>query len=75
MKIACLENGCVAGGLGEAIGADYKFGWPDEFIPHGTQAELERRYGLDADSIAKSLAGRRQIMQTADKATTGKAKD
>ena len=75
MKIACLENGCVAGGLGEAIGADFKFGWPDEFIPHGTQAELERRYGLDADSIAKSLAGRRQIMQTADKATTGKAKD
>ena len=75
MKIACLENGCVAGGLGEAIGADFKFGWPDEFIPHGTQTELERRYGLDADSIAKSLAGRRQIMQTADKATTGKAKD
>lgn len=56
MAIASLENGCVAGGLGEAIGADVRFGWPDEFIPHGTQAELERRYGLDADSVARRLA-------------------
>ncbi len=55
MKIASLENGAVAGGLGEAIGADVKFGWPDEFIPHGTQAELERKYGLDVDSIAEVL--------------------
>ena len=55
MKIVSLENGAVAGGLGEAIGADVKFGWPDEFIPHGTCAELERRYGLDVDSIAGRL--------------------
>jgi len=55
MKIASLENGSVAGGLGEAIGADFKFGWPDEFIPHGTADELERRYGLDVDSIVERL--------------------
>ena len=55
MKIASLENGSVAGGLGEAIGADFKFGWPDEFIPHGTADELERRYGLDIDSLVKQL--------------------
>ena len=55
MKIVSLENGAVAGGLGEAIGADVKFGWPDEFIPHGTCAELERRYGLDVESIVKRL--------------------
>lgn len=55
MKIASLENGSVAGGLGEAIGADYKFGWPDEFIPHGTSDELEKRYGLDVDSIVERL--------------------
>jgi 1-deoxy-D-xylulose-5-phosphate synthase len=55
MKIVSLENGAVAGGFGEAIGADVKFGWPDAFIPHGTQAELERKYGLDVESIVASL--------------------
>ena len=55
MKIVSLENGAVAGGFGEAIGADVKFGWPDAFIPHGTQAELEKKYGLDVDSIAEVL--------------------
>lgn len=54
--VVSLENGSVAGGLGEAIGADLKFGWPDEFVPHGSQAELERRYGLDAASVAEAVA-------------------
>lgn len=55
MKIVSIENGCIAGGLGEAIGADLKFGWPDEFIPHGSTSELELKYGLDAASIAKAI--------------------
>ena len=55
MKIVSLENGSVAGGLGEAIGADLKFGWPDVFIPHGTPDELERRYGLDVDALVKAI--------------------
>jgi len=54
-RIVSLENGAVAGGFGEAIGADLKFGWPDVFIPHGSVAELERRYGFDVDSIVASL--------------------
>ena len=62
MLIASLENGSVAGGFGEEIGADLKFGWPDEFVPHGTQSELEIKYSLDAASIAekikKAVAGR-----------------
>ena len=61
MTIVSLENGSVSGGFGESIGADVKFGWPDEFIPHGSQAELERRYGLDAASIADAL--KRRIVQ------------
>jgi 1-deoxy-D-xylulose-5-phosphate synthase len=61
MKIVSLENGAVAGGFGEAIGADVKFGWPDEFIPHGTCAELERRYGLDVESIVKRLSAEFQL--------------
>ena len=55
LRIVSLENGCVAGGFGEAIGADVKFGWPDAFVPHGSPAELERRYGLDVDSIVSRL--------------------
>ena len=55
LKIVSIENGAVAGGFGEAIGADLKFGWPDAFIPHGSVAELERRYRFDADSIVAAL--------------------
>ncbi len=56
MKIVSLENAAVAGGLGEAIGADLKFGWPDEFVPHGKVRELERNFGLDVDSICERIA-------------------
>ena len=52
-RIISLENASVAGGLGEAIAADLKFGWPDEFIPHGTPSELEKRYHLDVDSLVE----------------------
>ena len=55
MRIVSIENGAVAGGLGEAIGADFKFGWPDVFIPHGSVAELEKRYRFDVDSIVGTL--------------------
>lgn len=55
MRIVSLENGCIAGGLGEAIGADIKLGWPDEFIPHGSTSQLEKQYGLDAASIISRL--------------------
>ncbi len=54
-KIISLENACVAGGLGEVLAADLKLGWPDEFIPHGTPDELERRYHLDVDSLVERI--------------------
>ena len=56
-RIASIENGCVKGGFGEAIGADLKFGWPDAFVPHGSTEELERRFGLDIDSIVEVING------------------
>lgn len=56
VKIVSLENGAVSGGFGESIGADIKFGWPDEFIPHGSIDELEKSYGLDVDSIVKRIS-------------------
>ena len=54
-RIVSLENGAIAGGFGEAIGADARFGWPDAYVPHGTVDELEASCGLTADAIAESL--------------------
>ena len=54
--VASLENGAVAGGFGEAIGADAKFGWPDKFVCHGTPAELEREFSFTAEDVAKGIA-------------------
>ena len=51
VPVVSLENGSLAGGLGEALAADMRLGWPDEFIPHGKPEELERRYGLDVESV------------------------
>jgi 1-deoxy-D-xylulose-5-phosphate synthase len=56
-RIVSLENGVLAGGFGEAIGADIRFGWPDEFIPHGTGGELEKRYKLDVESMVEVING------------------
>lgn len=56
-RIVSLENGSLAGGFGEAIGADLKFGWPDEFIAHGAQDELEKKHGFDAASITEVING------------------
>lgn len=53
--IASLENGAVAGGFGEAIGADARFGWPDSFVGHGTVEELERKYSFTAEKVAEGI--------------------
>ncbi len=55
VKIATIENGSVIGGLGEMLGAEFKFGWPDELIVHGDIPSLEKAYGLDVESIAERL--------------------
>ena len=67
-RIVSIENGALAGGFGEAIGADLKFGWPDEFIPHGSVAELEKRYHFDADSIVSVI----QTSQTSQTSRTSR---
>ncbi len=54
-RIVSIENGAIAGGFGEAIGAELRFGWPDAFVPHGSIAELESAYGLAAEAIAKEI--------------------
>lgn len=54
-KIVSLENASVVGGFGELIGADLRLGWPDEFVSHGSVADLERRHGLDVETLAERL--------------------
>ena len=53
--IVSLENGSVAGGFGEVIGADLRLGWPDDFIDHGAVEDLERRHGLDVPSLVSRI--------------------
>ncbi|MBN1791923.1 MAG: 1-deoxy-D-xylulose-5-phosphate synthase [Bacteroidales bacterium] len=64
-NIITVEDGAVNGGFGSAIlefMADNgyqahvkRLGVPDEFIDHGTQVELYRQCGYDADGIYKAV--------------------
>lgn len=62
--IVSIENAAVSGGFGETIGADMKFGWPDNYIEHGSVADLEKKYSLDDDSIATAVKKRLGTMNT-----------
>jgi 1-deoxy-D-xylulose-5-phosphate synthase len=63
--LVVVEEGVARGGIGEHIAAmSLKSGWqgpfahivmPDAFPNHGTQAEILRDLGLDADGIIKHL--------------------
>lgn len=64
-KIYVLEENSIIGGLGSAV-LEYAaqvdarndielIGLPDEFIEHGTQAELHEKLGIDANGIAKKV--------------------
>jgi 1-deoxy-D-xylulose-5-phosphate synthase len=63
-----MEEGVCSGGFGEAV-----LGWyadrqisvltvalPDQFIEHGSVAELKQKYGLDKDSIVRRILDRLQ---------------
>ena len=63
--IFTLEDGVISGGLGSAV-LEYmcdngllpkvtRLGIPDQFIEHGTPAELYHMLGLDAEGIAASI--------------------
>ena len=64
-KVITLEDGTINGGFGSAVlefMADNKYtadikrmGIPDKFIEHGTQQELYRECGYDADSIYREI--------------------
>tara|TARA_B100000900_G_scaffold412430_1_gene434199 strand:- start:7823 stop:9751 length:1929 start_codon:yes stop_codon:yes gene_type:complete len=77
-KIITVEDGCVQGGFGSAIlefMADHNYqaeikrlGVPDEFIQHGTQAELWRECNYDVQAIEEAiqqLVGVKKVATTA----------
>jgi len=61
-KIITVEDACIVGGLGSAVieymmDNNYKakvirLGIPDRFVDHGTQEELYKECGYDAEGIA-----------------------
>ena len=64
-RIITLEDGVVSGGLGSAVlefmsENDYtphvtRLGLPDEFVEHGTPAQLYHIVGIDKEGIKKTL--------------------
>lgn len=65
--IVTVEDGCLAGGFGSAVAElvnDRQWRWvkllrlgfPDEFVEHGSRAQLLRQYGLDGAAIAVKAA-------------------
>ncbi len=64
-RIITVEDGTVIGGLGSAVtefmtAQNYRaeivrLGIPDRFVEHGTQAQLYRECGYDADAIAGQI--------------------
>ncbi len=64
-----IENGALAGGFGEAVRSQmpdskvFSFGWPDEFIPHGTADELEEEYSLTAEKTAEKIIEKIRLLK------------
>ena len=64
-KVLTVEENVLAGGFGSAVlemlemkglsGIEVKrLGIRDEFVEHATQAEMRRKYGIDADGIVEA---------------------
>ncbi|MEO3842511.1 MULTISPECIES: transketolase C-terminal domain-containing protein [unclassified Streptomyces] len=65
--VAVVEDNCVASGVGAAVGRALRdaetdvplrtFGLPEEFLPHGTRAEVLAGAGLTPARIAAAVGG------------------
>jgi 1-deoxy-D-xylulose-5-phosphate synthase len=66
-RIITIEDGCAAGGFGSAVTewmtehgyhpTIQRLGLPDQFIEHGTVAELQQLAGLDSETIKRTIIG------------------
>ncbi len=82
-KVVTMEDGVLRGGLASNIReviqdnglkdiAFQGFGYPDEFIKHGSVEEIEDKYGLSEEKITKQICKKFFAKQT--KKTTKKKK-
>ncbi|MCB6993741.1 1-deoxy-D-xylulose-5-phosphate synthase [bacterium 210820-DFI.6.37] len=61
--LVTLEDNVVTGGFGESLAAllmespvkVLNFGWPDQFIEHGSCGQLFEKYGLDPNSLTERI--------------------
>jgi len=63
--IVTIENGVRNGGFGSAVeealmesgykGACLRFGWPNQFVPHGSFDRLCERFGLTDEAVAAAV--------------------
>lgn len=61
--LATLEDNVITGGFGENLASAVmdapvkvlNFGWPDQFIEHGSCGQLFEKYGLDPNTIAERI--------------------
>lgn len=63
-RLVTIEDNIITSGLASVVKDALdkvglvevlNLGYPDEFIKHGTVAEIEKKYGLDANSIAERI--------------------
>lgn len=69
--IVSIEDGVETGGFGQQMASKLfcdgisvpfvGFSWPDKFIEHGDLPSLEKKYGLDAETIAEKIYEKRTI--------------
>ena len=74
-RVITVEDGCLRGGVGEAVtvffathGYDVKvtrLGIGDQWVEHGTPAQLKALCGYDEDSILRTLLSERLAKETA----------
>ncbi len=66
-KVVTIEDNLLKGGLGSGVeeliieaglqGINFKkYGYPDEFIKHGSVGEIEKKYGLEAENMAIDIS-------------------
>ena len=68
--VITIEDGCIHGGMGSAVTEwameqGYacrvaRLGVPDKYVEHGTQAELYKECGYDAESIVNKAMAMRE---------------
>ena len=65
-----MEDNDIHGGFGESLDSELNytcktinFGYPDEFIKHGSVGEIEHKYGLDVNSLYEHIKKKYNVVK------------